>query len=258
MSNYTAADMSTAASNGHRDGYQAGYADAVKAVETGKPPAAQGAVAWRYRHPSGTGSWHPWVMVSDEPKNKYPTSEYEPLYAAPVAAAPVCPSCAASLLYECVGCSVSNYPNTSDSPVDTWFADQLTAMGEVMPLDSTPAAPGINRESIGAEVRRLVNVASQYAQPMPGEPQCLVISMAVADAVIREAVEAGARIDASPKGGSDAARLDALEKLVDDSGALLLHHGCESGRGFNGLGLRNTGRTLRQAIDQATSAEVGE
>ncbi len=30
------------------------------------------------------------------------------------------------------------------APADTWFADQLTAMGEVIPLDSTPAAPGID------------------------------------------------------------------------------------------------------------------
>lgn len=41
MNGFTAADMSTAAANGHRDGYQAGYADAVKAYETGKPAAAQ-------------------------------------------------------------------------------------------------------------------------------------------------------------------------------------------------------------------------
>ena len=43
MSNgFSPADMSTAAANGHADGYQAGYADAVKAYETA---AAQEAVA---------------------------------------------------------------------------------------------------------------------------------------------------------------------------------------------------------------------
>lgn len=31
--------------------------------------------------------------------------------------------------------------STHAAPADTWFADQLTAMGEVIPLDSTPAAP---------------------------------------------------------------------------------------------------------------------
>lgn len=72
-----------------------------------------------------------------------------------------------------------------------------------------------------------------------------------------QAIEHDRSVD-SPKGGSDSARLDALEQLVDScGGALLLHHGCDNGRGFNGIGLRNTGRTLRQAIDQATSAEVG-
>lgn len=33
MNGFSAADMSTAAANGHRDGYQAGYADAVKAMD---------------------------------------------------------------------------------------------------------------------------------------------------------------------------------------------------------------------------------
>lgn len=42
MSNgFSAADMSTAAANGHAEGYQAGYADAVKAVEAGKDAAMQ-------------------------------------------------------------------------------------------------------------------------------------------------------------------------------------------------------------------------
>ncbi len=41
MNGFSAADMSTAAANGYADGYQTGYADAVKAVEAGKPAAAQ-------------------------------------------------------------------------------------------------------------------------------------------------------------------------------------------------------------------------
>ncbi len=45
MNGFSAADMSTAAANGHAEGYQAGYADAVKAVEVGKPAAAQEAVS---------------------------------------------------------------------------------------------------------------------------------------------------------------------------------------------------------------------
>lgn len=42
MNGFTAADMSTAAASGHADGYQAGYADAVKAYEAGKSAAAPG------------------------------------------------------------------------------------------------------------------------------------------------------------------------------------------------------------------------
>lgn len=37
---FSATDMSTAAANGHRDGYQAGYADAVKAIEAARPSAS--------------------------------------------------------------------------------------------------------------------------------------------------------------------------------------------------------------------------
>jgi hypothetical protein len=115
-----------------------------------KPAAAQEAVAWRYRHRSGTGSWHPWVMVSDEPKNKYPTSEYEPLYAAPVAAAPV---------------------------VDDLYAHLLTMLGAKNHVDAgriigelhaatmgTPAAPGIDRSSLNAATSWLIEAAQAARQ----------------------------------------------------------------------------------------------
>lgn len=48
----------------------------------------------------------------------------------------------------------------------------------------------------------------------------------------------------------DTELLDGLERLLDEQadGMLLLHHGQGAGRGITGLGLRNTGRTLRQAI----------
>ena len=78
---FSAADMTTAAANGHRDGYQAGYADAVKAFELG---AAQEAVAWQvgddfYTSESlaieGIQQWGPSGSIAI------------PLYAAPVAAA---------------------------------------------------------------------------------------------------------------------------------------------------------------------------
>lgn len=121
---------------------------------------------------------------------------------------------------------------------------------------SIPAAPGIDLE----QFRDCVTTTRAIALQTMSNALNRGAESAAADAKrdIDECDRLLAQIDASLKDGSDSARLDALEKLVDDSGrALLLHHGCDNGRGFNGLGLRNTGRTLRQAIDQATSAEVG-
>ena len=61
----------------------------------------------------------------------------------------------------------------------------------------------------------------------------------------------------NPGDSSDTQRLDVLEKLVDDCGGLLLlHHGQSITHGIPGLALRNTGRTLRQAIDNATGLKV--
>lgn len=46
MNGYDAQDMATQGADGFRNGYQAGYADAVKAIEAAQPAAAQEAVAW--------------------------------------------------------------------------------------------------------------------------------------------------------------------------------------------------------------------
>lgn len=58
----------------------------------------------------------------------------------------------------------------------------------------------------------------------------------------------------------DARRLDALESLVaaQPDRALLLHHGMRlrGAESHAGLGLSNTNRTLRQAIDQARGKRV--
>lgn len=54
----------------------------------------------------------------------------------------------------------------------------------------------------------------------------------------------------------DKQRLDFLQREVDQIGAYLLHNGQGSGKGFTGLGLKNTGRTLRQAIDQCLGADA--
>lgn len=82
----------------------------------------------------------------------------------------------------------------------------------------------------------------------------------VYDAETRELLsEAAAALEAARE---DSARLDALDAMILDSTerALLLHHGLHKQRepSFCGLGLGNTGRTLRQAIDQARGKGGGE
>lgn len=87
MNGFSAADMSTAAASGHAEGYQAGYADAVKAYELG---AAQEAVVWGIR----IGASDSWGYTNNEEQadflGKQSGLPYEkkPLYVAPVAAAP--------------------------------------------------------------------------------------------------------------------------------------------------------------------------
>ncbi len=57
----------------------------------------------------------------------------------------------------------------------------------------------------------------------------------------------------------DAERLDALERLLESTndGMILLHNGNGAGRGITGLGLQNTGRSLRQAIDDSAMQQGG-
>jgi hypothetical protein len=50
--------MSTAAASGHAEGYQAGYADAVKAYEAAQPAAAQEAMAWSKTKPTTEGAYY--------------------------------------------------------------------------------------------------------------------------------------------------------------------------------------------------------
>lgn len=47
MNGYDAQDMASQGADGFRNGYQAGYADAVNAIEAAQPAAAQEAVAWQ-------------------------------------------------------------------------------------------------------------------------------------------------------------------------------------------------------------------
>jgi hypothetical protein len=54
---------------------------------------------------------------------------------------------------------------------------------------------------------------------------------------------------------ADAARLDWLERMANEPKGILLHGEKES-TGRCGLGLANTGRTLRQAIDDARGLDA--
>jgi hypothetical protein len=47
----------------------------------------------------------------------------------------------------------------------------------------------------------------------------------------------------------DSARLDALELDVAEEGPIVLHNGEGTSGNYRGLGMANTGRTLRDAID---------
>lgn len=152
MNGYDAQDMASQGADGFRNGYQAGYADAVKAIEAAQPAAAQEAVAWR----DDVGNLYP----SKESVDKYlPRGRtVHALYAAPVTAA----------------------------PADTWFADQLTAMGEVIPLDSTPAAPGIDPHVLARDIHHAI-ADTGLAPLSPADNYTL-----------REVIRSV--IDASPKG----------------------------------------------------------
>lgn len=166
-----------------------------------QPAAAQEAVGWQFWHemPGGCGEWRngsPDHVVKNHRRNTeaagIPTRN---VYAAPVTAA-----------------------TAVTDPVAAYERELAAGATHEHSLHAicTPAAPGID-----AEVRRLVNAAKQYAQPMPNETQCLVISMAVAAAVIQEAVEAGARIDASPKGATLNEQFGSAEGLDGPKGAAL-------------------------------------
>lgn len=75
------------------------------------------------------------------------------------------------------------------APADTWFADQLTAMGEVIPLDSTPAAPGIDPHVLARDIHHAI-ADTGLAPLSPADNYTL-----------REVIRSV--IDASPKGAAD-------------------------------------------------------
>lgn len=261
MNGFSAADMSTAAASAHRNGYQAGYADAVKAVEVGKPAAAQEAVAvigsCFSLHWIGTG---PVAAIIEAHGLKVGDN----LYAAPVAAAPV------------DGWDAQAYSQMARE-LETWKQRALTAEGDFNrlhnamnaedgpthmgePVLSTPAAPGID-----LALRDLVetcNALQDEAEECDdGEGLAYSISYSQWNEFLTKLDAAQQVIDASPKGGStdakDAARYrwlrDSSGNAASDTPSTIVMAD-EGGWDFV------FGPDLDKATDaamQATSAEVG-
>lgn len=187
MNGFTAADMSTAAANGFRDGLAA------------QPAAAQEAVAWQvgdefYTSESlaieGIQQWGPSGAIAI------------PLYAAPVAAAPVDAEELARNRYRPVPDGLIAYRVVAGDGTRSLFSGTKDACNIVARklteafLDgayvaSTPAAPGIDL----AQFKDLIGFAAWSAINLPEtDPR---------RDFIRQASELLALIDASPKGGSD-------------------------------------------------------
>lgn len=67
---------------------------------------------------------------------------------------------------------------------------------------------------------------------------------------IAENMQASEAIASSLEGqAKDSARLDALERDIAEDGPIVLHNGEGTSGNYRGLGMANTGRTLRDAID---------
>lgn len=147
-------------------------------------------------------------------------------------------------------------------PVDSWFADQLTAIGEVTSLASTPAAPGIDltpfrllvegceAEFTGTETEELEPDDSKVSYP---EDRCHITF-----GMIRNARKA---LDASPKGD----HVVGVNKMVQDSpkggstdAPKYTTGHCENHKKPGGCPLHNLQCGYPKCDrKQATSAEVG-
>jgi len=186
MNGFSAADISTAAANGHHDGYQAGYADAVKAVAVSKTESttssAQEAVPAFYLTQS---AWNQ-ILVPMTPSRDVTAYRHGfdhgymklvPFYtAAPLAAAPV-----ATLVAE-----MRNFADVADSCPITEGNAGAVIRGWADRLATNPsAAPGIDLRSAILQLRD-----DALHMKDPGD------TVNAYDRVLR-------LIDASPKGGRD-------------------------------------------------------
>ncbi|MNM06953.1 hypothetical protein D3C81_169810 [compost metagenome] len=247
MSNYTAADMSTAAANGHRDGYQAGYADAVKAVEVGKDAAAQEAGPAFYLTES---AWNhilaPMTPSRDVRAYRHGFDHGDmkliPFYAAPVAAAPV------EVERAQVNLDAGWYARREQHAQSMSYAGVADAL-EALERLRTPAAPGVDLEPFREAVEAQYSAGMEQWCGGAEEKQYLTEHR---DRLL-------AMIDASPKGGDvqDAARYRWLK-----SERVQLWRDTLTGAPVScSFDFDEPGHDVDAAIDaamQATSAEVGE
>ncbi|MBN8791738.1 MAG: hypothetical protein J0I01_05865 [Stenotrophomonas nitritireducens] len=110
-----------------------------------------------------------------------------------------------------------NEQQPAAAPADTWFADQLTAMGEVIPLAGTPAAPGIDLQQFRYSIKRSRCCLENH---MKGDPAVIAREIAECDGLL-------ALIDASPKGAALNEQFGSAEVF---NAGLLVRDCCEAER----------------------------
>jgi len=233
MNGYDAQDMATQGADGFRNGYQAGYADAVKAIEAVQPAAAQEAVGEAGAMPGTDGFTMACFRAEDVPVGTK-------LYAAPVTAAPVVEAVELTVCCgreECGGeCGnewsgtewVRKAASTPAAPVDDDFpaflrdvataAELVRTGGQSKQLAarlregvskrqqparrktaSTPAAPGIDlagKSGLLRRARSLFDQDREYALERGDSHH--------AGQCTKDIASIDALIDASRKGGSEA------------------------------------------------------
>ncbi len=149
MNGFSAADMSTAAASGFRDGLAA------------QPAAAQEAVVWQWRCPRGDAEWSDCTKdIYDNLRNaiggdsgymKGLHYEVRALYAAPVAAAPV----DGSHLRRSVAELLDLRQATQDGRLTERHELEIVKDARAALDVSTPAAPGIDLEHFHLAVQRI-------------------------------------------------------------------------------------------------------
>lgn len=272
---FTAADMTTAAANGHRDGYQAGYADAVKAVEVGKPAAApvvRRAIADEAPFGLSTAEKIAWARGVNDCLAEYRDAaipEIDSGLYSWLQERGICPDSHEGMIEMGEVVEALNeherqlLESTPAAPVvdvatlralaDRWATDRSYTGSPVddiralieKPTMSTPAAPGIDhlRSVINALSR---NISDAYETACQNGDERMQTVQNARQSLLNTIREALPQSDASPKGGStDPRKLPCLSFAVFD----------EFGVGADDR-VADYGRACATAAMQPTSAEV--